>query len=267
MTGPAGLPSELLLGTRVDATSYPDAASRICAWAQNGEARYVCAANVHVLMEAYDAPEYRAAVNGSDLVTADGVPLVWLLRLLGVRGAGRVYGPDLALAVCELAAGRGIPVGLYGGAPEALATLERALVARFPALRVVFRESPPFRDLTRAEDEAVVARVRRSGARILLVGLGCPKQERWMAANRGSVDAVMLGVGAAFDFIPGRKPQAPAFLQRLGLEWLFRLAVEPRRLWRRYLRHNPRFAALAAWQLATGRLAGGGAKGGRMEAG
>lgn len=248
--------SRILLGTRVDATSYSDAAIRICAWAQEGESRYVCAANVHMLMEAHDEPEYRDIVNGSDLVTADGMPLVWLLRLLGVRRASRVYGPDLALAVCELAAARRIPIGLYGGAPEALATLEEALVERIPALGVVFRESPPFRDLTPEEDEATMVRIRESGARILLVGLGCPKQERWMVAHRGRFGAVMMGVGAAFDFISGRKPQAPPVLQRFGLEWLFRLAAEPRRLWRRYLKHNPRFAVLAAWQVVYAEWSG-----------
>jgi N-acetylglucosaminyldiphosphoundecaprenol N-acetyl-beta-D-mannosaminyltransferase len=242
--------SRLVLGTRVDATAYEDAAERVCRWARRGESRMVCCANVHGVMEAYDDPAFRAVMNGADLVTADGMPLAWALRLLGVRGAPRVYGPDLMLAVCACAERERIPVGLYGGTPAALAALEAVLACRFPALRVAYRASPPFRPLTDAERAEARRAVAASGARILFVGLGCPKQERWMAEERGRTPAVMLGVGAAFDFIAGAKEQAPPLLGRLGLEWAFRLAHEPRRLWRRYLVHNPRFAAFFALQLA-----------------
>ena len=239
-----------ILGTRVDAASYAGAAERVCAWARRGESRYVCAANVHMVMEGHDDPTFRSVVNGADLVAADGMPLVWALRLLGVRGARRVYGPELMLAVCARAESEGIPVGLYGGTPEALAGLERALSRWFPGLAIVHRASPPFRPLSDEERAAARREIAASGARILFVGLGCPRQERWMAAERGRLPAVMLGVGAAFDFLSGRKPQAPPLLRRLGLEWAFRLASEPRRLWRRYLVHNPRFAAFFALQLA-----------------
>ena len=239
-----------ILGTRVDATDYGEAAERICRWAGRGESRYVCAANVHMVMEGRDDPAFRAVVNGADLVTADGMPLAWALRLLGVRGARRVYGPDLMLAVCARAEAEGIPVGLHGGSPEALAALEAELARRFPRLRVAHRASPPFRSLSPREKEAARGEIAGSGARILFVGLGCPRQERWMADERGHVPAVMLGVGAAFDFLSGRKRQAPPLLQKAGLEWAFRLATEPRRLWRRYLLHNPRFAVLMALQLA-----------------
>jgi N-acetylglucosaminyldiphosphoundecaprenol N-acetyl-beta-D-mannosaminyltransferase len=242
--------SRLVLGTRVDATSYGDAADRVRRWAMRGESRHVCCANVHMVMEGMDDPAFRAVVNGADLVTADGMPLAWALRLLGVRGAPRVYGPELMLAVCARAGSEGIPVGLLGGTPEALAALEAALARRFPRLRIVHRASPPFRPRSVEERQAARREIAASGARILFVGLGCPKQERWMAAERGRLPAVMLGVGAAFDFISGRKAQAPAPLGRLGLEWAFRLAAEPRRLWRRYLVHNPRFVALFALQLA-----------------
>ena len=238
-----------ILGMRVDATSYEDATRRVLAWAKGRESRYVCVANVHMTMEAYDSAEFRQIVNTSDLVTPDGVPLVWMLRRLGVPDQERVYGPELTLRVCEVAAREGVPVGFYGGAPEALEALVKNLKRRFPDLSVVYAYSPPFRPLTPEEDAEVVEAINTSGARILFVGLGCPKQERWMAAHKGKVQAVMLGVGAAFDFHAGRVPQAPKWMQRAGLEWLFRILTEPRRLWRRYARHNPRFVILALMQL------------------
>jgi len=238
-----------ILGMRVDATSYAHASHEILRWARQGESRYVCVATVNNVIEAYDDPGYQAVIEAADLVTPDGMPLVWGLRLLGVAGATRVYGPDLTPVVCQLATEQGVPVGFYGGAEDVLGTLTARLERRFPRLQVVYRSSPPFRPLTPEEERQTVEGLHRSGARILFVGLGAPKQERWMAGHRGQVDAVMLGVGAAFDFLAGRKRQAPRLVQRLGLEWLFRLAHEPRRLWRRYLYRNPRFIALFAAQL------------------
>jgi len=230
-----------VLGLRVDATSYSEAVDQVLAWASRGESRYVCFANVHMTMETVDHPTFREVVNGADLVAPDGMPLVWALRRLGAREATRVYGPDFVPALCGRAAATGVPVGFYGGRPEVLDRLVRILKDRYPALAVGFAESPPFRPLTGAEDAALVQRVRASGVPILFVGLGCPKQEMWMAARKGSIPTVMLGVGAAFDFLAGAKLQAPRWMGQAGLEWLFRLATEPRRLWRRYLYHNPRF--------------------------
>ena len=234
-------PHRLVLGLRVDATSYEDSARRVLDWSNEERGRYVCAANVHTTMLGWDDPDFQRVVNEADLVTPDGMPLVWALRRLGVDGATRVYGPTLTLHVCELAANEGVPVGFYGGSPEALERLVANLQARYTALRVAFAESPPFRALTPEEDEAALGRMRASGARILFVGLGCPKQERWMADHRDRVPLVQLGVGAAFDFHAGMVRQAPQALQNAGLEWAFRLAMEPRRLAGRYLRHNPRF--------------------------
>jgi N-acetylglucosaminyldiphosphoundecaprenol N-acetyl-beta-D-mannosaminyltransferase len=182
------------------------------------------------------------------------MPLVWLLRLLGVSEATRVYGPDLTRAVLEAAADAGIPVGFYGGSPAVLAELVRRVSGRYHGLKVAYAESPPFRPATREEDERTTRAIADSGARILFIGLNTPKQDRWMHAHRGRVPAVMLGVGAAFDFLAGSKPQAPRWMQRSGLEWTFRLATEPRRLWRRYLRHNPRFAVLAFTELLRTRF-------------
>ena len=242
------LDSRFILGTRTDSTSYSDATSRVLAWAHASQPRYVCVSNVHVTMESYDSPEYRAIVNGADLVTPDGMPLVWALRLFGVQGATRVYGPTLMGHVLCQAALIGVPVGFYGASPEVLSRMLNVCQQRFPGLRVAYAHSPPFRQLSTDEDGEVVRQINSSGVRVLFVGLGCPKQERWMASHKGSVNAVMLGVGAAFDFIAGVKPQAPAWMQGVGLEWLFRLATEPRRLWRRYAYHNPRFVALLAGQ-------------------
>ncbi len=242
------LTSRFILGTRTDSTNYSDAAAQVLAWANVPECRYVCVSNVHVTMESYDSPEYRAIVNGADLVTPDGMPLVWALRLFGVARATRVYGPTLTEHVLERAAQAGVAVGFYGTTPEVLTRLLETCQRRFPKLPVAYAHAPPFRHLTAEEDELVVRAINGSGARILFVGLGCPKQERWMASHKGRVNAVMLGVGAAFDFLAGLKPQAPRWIQRAGLEWLFRLATEPRRLWRRYAYHNPRFVALLARQ-------------------
>jgi N-acetylglucosaminyldiphosphoundecaprenol N-acetyl-beta-D-mannosaminyltransferase len=200
-------------------------------------------------MEAFDSSEFAAQVNAADLVVPDGMPVVWAMRRAGVRDQTRVYGPELMLRLCAAAAREGVPIGLYGAREQTLSALASRLSARFPGLRIAYSIAPPFRELTEDEDRAVTDEINSSGARILFVGLGCPKQERWMAAHKGRVQAVMIGVGAAFDIHAGRVPQAPPWMQRAGLEWFFRLVNEPRRLWRRYLWHNPRFVALIALQL------------------
>jgi N-acetylglucosaminyldiphosphoundecaprenol N-acetyl-beta-D-mannosaminyltransferase len=238
-----------ILGMRVDATSYAHAAQEILRWARRGESKYVCVATVNNVIEAHDDPDYRAIMEAADLVTPDGMPLVWGLRLLGVATATRVYGPDLTPVVCQLAAAVGVPVGFYGGDQDVLEELTARLRKGLPALKIAYRASPPFRPVTPEEERRTVEDLERSGARILFVGLGTPKQERWMAAHKHKVHAVMLGVGAAFDFLAGSKRQAPRLVQRLGLEWLYRLVHEPRRLWRRYLYRNPRFVALFGAQL------------------
>lgn len=242
------LESRYILEMRVDATSYTDAVQRVLVWADRRESRCVCCANVHSVMESFDDPQFRQCMNAADLVTSDGVPLVWGLRRLGVANATRVYGPDLVPAIIRAADREGLRIGFYGGAPETLKLLSEFTERRFPGL-VGYQFSPPFRELTAEEDQMVVDRINASGVQILFVGLGCPKQEKWMAVHRQRVQAVMLGVGAAFDFLTGTKHQAPGWLQSAGLEWAFRLATEPKRLWRRYLKHNPRFVAHFAAQL------------------
>lgn len=245
-----------VLGMTVHATSYADATARICGWAERREARYVCVSSVNNVMIAHDDPSFMRVMNEADLVTPDGVPLVWALRLLGVRDASRVYGPDLTLHLLAEAERRNIPIGLYGGTPSTLETLLATLRRRFPGLRVPYAYSPPFRPLDDDETDSVRREIVESGAGILLVGIGCPAQERWMAAQVGALSMPLVGVGAAFDFIAGVKRQAPSWLQKMGLEWLFRLLSEPRRLWRRYLFNNPRFALFFGRQLLVERARG-----------
>jgi N-acetylglucosaminyldiphosphoundecaprenol N-acetyl-beta-D-mannosaminyltransferase len=248
-----GVPAANVLGTRVDATSYDDASRRILEWAGSRESRYVCVASVNNVMVARQDPAFLRIMHEADLVTPDGMPLVWALRWLGVPNATRVRGTDLMIAVLRRAAGTGVPVGLYGGDPRILELLVDRLSRAWPRLDLAYVHSPPFRPLTPEEDERTAREIVASGARIVFVGLGCPKQEQWMARHRGRVPAVTIGVGAAFDFLSGAKKQAPGAMQRAGLEWLFRLYTEPKRLGRRYLRQNPAFMGLLALQLVRGR--------------
>ncbi len=250
LASPLEIESRVILGTRVDGTNYPGAVDRIIGWAREGRARYVCVSTVHMVMEGVDDPAYQRMVNAADLVTSDGMPLVWSLRLLGVREARRVYGPDLTPLICERAAKEGIPVGFYGSAPDVLEAMTTNLRRAYPDLQISYQHSPPFRELSVYEVAHEIETIRASGARVVFVGLGCPKQERWMHERRGDLDAVLVGVGAAFDYVGKTKPQAPRFMQANGLEWLFRLTTEPRRLWRRYLYHNPRFLGMFVAQLA-----------------
>jgi N-acetylglucosaminyldiphosphoundecaprenol N-acetyl-beta-D-mannosaminyltransferase len=219
------------------------ALAEITRWLEDGEQHYVCVTGVHGVMEARRDLELRRINNDSGLTTPDGMPLVWAGHRAGVPHMRRVYGPDLMVALCGLAAERGWSSFLYGGGPGVPERLAERLTARFPGLRVAGTWSPPFRPLTPEEDQAVVERINRSGADLVWVGLSTPKQERWMAAHPPRLHArALLGVGAAFDIHAGLLAQAPPWMQRAGLEWLYRLAREPRRLWRRrYLRNNPRF--------------------------
>jgi N-acetylglucosaminyldiphosphoundecaprenol N-acetyl-beta-D-mannosaminyltransferase len=234
-----------ILGMKVHATSYNQSTETILGWAASLESRYVCVANVHMVMEAYDSESFRTRINRADLVTPDGMPLVWLLRRQGAHGATRVYGPDLTLHVLEASEKAGVPVGFLGGRATVLDALIEKLRADYPRLQVVYTHAPPFRPLTDEENSSMIQQIRESGARLLFVGLGCPKQESWMADNSAQLDVVMIGVGAAFDFLSNSIPQAPRWMMAAGLEWAFRFIQEPRRLWRRYLKHNSRFLILA----------------------
>lgn len=217
-------------------------------WAENRESRYICVANVHMAMEVYDFPKFADVVNQADLVIPDGMPLVWALRLFGIHNAERVYGPILMLHICEAAAEQQFQIGFYGGTEDSLAELTKFLKSRFPKINITCKVAPPFRSLTAYEKLDHRKQFNNSGTRILFVGVGCPKQEYWMAEQIDQISAVMIGVGAAFDFYTGRVKQAPTWMQDRGLEWLFRLIQEPRRLWKRYAYNNPRFVIFLFWQ-------------------
>jgi N-acetylglucosaminyldiphosphoundecaprenol N-acetyl-beta-D-mannosaminyltransferase len=240
-----------ILGVNVAASSYAEIVEKSLQWAEERQSRSLFFANVHVIMEAYDNPAYLHALNAADAVNPDGMPLVWALRKLGLSGAQRVYGPDTTVATLIAAEKAAVPVGFYGGSQAVLDDLVKAVRLKHPALPIAFAESPPFRALTAEEDAATVERMNASGMRLLFIGLGCPKQETWVMEHIGKVSAVMFAVGAAFDFIAGTKPQAPRWMMRSGLEWVFRLASEPRRLAKRYLKQNPRFVAYFLKQLLT----------------
>jgi N-acetylglucosaminyldiphosphoundecaprenol N-acetyl-beta-D-mannosaminyltransferase len=244
-----------VLGCRIDAISSDEAVARMASWAARRESRMVGICNAHVTVTTSRDSAFHAALAVADMVTPDGAPVAWMLRRLGARAQQRVSGPDLMLDYCAHAASIGEPMYFYGATDEILDALEARLRERFPGLVVAGRWSPPFRPLTREEDEAAVQRINASGARVVWVGLGCPKQELWMAEHRGRVQAVMVGVGAAFAFHAGVSKRAPLWMRERGLEWLHRLWSEPRRLWRRYLVTNTLFVLGAARQLIGNRRA------------
>ena len=240
---PPAVPSAPLLGVSLALIDYERTLAWIDAAVAAGRRGYVCVAAVHTVMACREDAQLRAAVHGASFTVPDGQPLVWALNALGHGLPHRVYGPELMERACARAAASGQRFYLYGGRNHgALAELARTLRLRHPGLKIVGGHCPPFRPLSAAEDEAIAEAINRSSADVVWVGIGVPKQEKWMARMRERLDApVLVGVGAAFDFHAGLVPQAPDALQRLGLEWAFRLVQEPRRLWRRYLRYNPRF--------------------------
>jgi N-acetylglucosaminyldiphosphoundecaprenol N-acetyl-beta-D-mannosaminyltransferase len=243
-----------VLTVRVHALDAPHALDIIQGWIRRGVREYVCALNVHGVMEADRQPAVSAAYAGAGLVVADGMPLVWAGHLTGHPEVGRVYGPDLTLAVCAVAAREGWSCYFYGGAEGVADAMAREMQRRFAGLRIAGTHMPSFGHRSSEEDAEDVGRINGSGASIVFVGLGCPKQELWMAEHRSRLDpAVLLGVGAAFDFHTGRVHQAPRWMRRRGLEWAYRLGQEPRRLWYRYLVYNPLFVIRFAWQLLTTR--------------
>jgi N-acetylglucosaminyldiphosphoundecaprenol N-acetyl-beta-D-mannosaminyltransferase len=222
---------------------------------------YIC--NVHSVITARQDAEFSQIVHDADMATPDGAPVAWMLRRLGFTGQARINGPDLMWRFCEtvgqpllqnianIQADQRPSIYLYGGSETTLNLLQTRLMEHFPELTIAGAYSPPFRPLTDAEDTAVVEAINASGAGIVWVSLGCPKQEKWMAAHRGRIQAVMVGVGAAFDYHAGTLQRAPLWMQKAGLEWLHRLASEPRRLWRRYLVTNTLFVVGAVRQLLS----------------
>lgn len=237
-----------ILGVYVSAINMSQALDAINTWIQARDSHYVCVTPAHVIMDAYHDPRLREILNASGLTTPDGMAIVWLLRRSGHRHVERVYGPDLMHAVCALSLEMGFRHFFYGGTPEVLADLENKLQQQYPGLQFAGSFSPPFRALTEEEEQFANLMIQTTRPDILWVGLGAPKQERWMAEHISMLNVpVLIGVGAAFDFLSGHKRQAPRWIQRSGLEWLFRLLNEPRRLWRRYIQY-PRFVWLVLMQ-------------------
>jgi N-acetylglucosaminyldiphosphoundecaprenol N-acetyl-beta-D-mannosaminyltransferase len=241
------IPRVDVLGVGISAITMAMAVEEITRWVDMGEQHYVCVTGVHGVMESRRDPELRRIHMRSGLTTPDGMPMVWAAHWAGAQHVERVYGPDLMLALCGRAAERGWSSYFYGGKEGVPELLAERLSHQFPGLKMVGTHSPPFGTLTDEEADRVVERINRADPDLLWVGLSTPKQERWMAAHVGKVRApALLGVGAAFDIHAGVLRQAPKWMQHYGLEWLYRLSREPRRLWRRYLHNNPRFLVALA---------------------
>lgn len=235
-----------VIGLPIDLLDRVEASARIMAWAKRCESRTVCFVNVHSAVYASLNESHRQVLLGADLVAPDGAPIAWSLRRKGHAGQPRVDGPGMMLRLCGEAMAAGVKVGLYGATEETLGILIKQLKLAYPQLDIAYAYSPPFRPLSESEEAKVCADVAQAGVGLLFVSLGCPKQEHWMARHRGRIPAVLLGVGAAFDFHAGTAPRAPEWLREHGLEWLHRLASQPRRLWRRYLFTNSMFLGLSA---------------------
>jgi N-acetylglucosaminyldiphosphoundecaprenol N-acetyl-beta-D-mannosaminyltransferase len=247
---PVSLVPPYVLGVPISHHDLGSAVAGIESLVSSGEGGYVCLAHVHMIMEALDDPSFFDILVRAEAVLPDGMPLAWSLRADGHQETERVAGMDLTAAVLDLAQKQGLAVGFHGGRPEVLERLLTLVRSRWPSVQIAYACSPPFGPQSDSETGKQIEQINSSGAQILFVGLGCPKQERWMAANRAKTPAVMLGVGAVFDVLSGVKPHAPILLRRLGLEWLFRLVLEPRRLFWRYARHNPRFV----WRSVAARV-------------
>jgi N-acetylglucosaminyldiphosphoundecaprenol N-acetyl-beta-D-mannosaminyltransferase len=247
----SGTSGNRVVGIPLGTGTYPSFVDRIISLGRNRISSYVCVANVHMTIEAHDDPVYAAVVDGADLVTPDGMPLIIALRLLyGIR-QDRVAGMDLIVDVVEAAERERLSVFFYGSETGVLDKIRERIRREYPNLEIAGMHSPPFRELTGVEKAEEVDLINRSGANIVLVALGCPKQEVWMAGNKGKIRAVMVGLGAAFPIFAGTQRKAPEWMRKASLEWLYRLGQEPGRLWRRYFYTNTKFIWLLGRQVAT----------------
>ena len=243
-----------LIGVPVCSSSFNEQVSQIVTWAKNYQSKMVCVANVHMLIEAWQNSHFADLLRNADLVTPDGMPLVWMMKLMGVKQAERVAGMDIFHASCKQASTAQISVFLLGSSPEVLEKICQRLKNEFPNLKIAGTYSPPFAPLSSNPDISIVKTINDSGAGIVFVSLGCPKQELWMAQYREKIQSVMIGVGAVFSIYAGLVKPAPKFVRNAGLEWLFRLIQEPRRLWYRYSTTIPIFIWLALKQIWLHRI-------------
>jgi N-acetylglucosaminyldiphosphoundecaprenol N-acetyl-beta-D-mannosaminyltransferase len=243
------LPNIEVVEAPVTALPFDSQIQIILAWAKERMSKFVCVANTHMIVEAHHSPQFKNVLHLADLVTPDGMPLVWMMKLLGIRNQNRVAGMDILEALCEEATLQNLSVFFVGSQDDILNRIRLRLEKDFPNLRIAGMESMPFRPLLKEEDESILEQIKASGASIIFVSLGCPKQELWMAQHRGRLPAVMIGLGGVFPVYAGIQKRAPQWVRENGLEWLYRLIQEPKRLWKRYGSTIPVFVFLAARQL------------------
>ncbi len=243
------IPIVNIIGSSITALPLHSQIETILEWASNYESKVVCVANVHMLVEAYLRPEFSLVLKNADLVTPDGMPLVWMMRFMGVHRQNRVAGMDIILSLSQLASQRNVSVFFLGSQEAILQKIKAKLEQQFPNLKIAGMEPLPFRPLTPMEDEAIIQKINASGTSIVLVSLGCPKQEYWMHQHKDKIKAVMIGLGGAFPVFVGIHKRAPLWMRNSGLEWFYRLIQEPKRLWRRYWNTIPLFLWLALKQL------------------
>lgn len=233
-----------LLGVKLREITKDDLIGKVLIWARNREKRYICFVNVHMIIESYEDKAFRMVLEKADILSPDGMPIAWWMRRNGFSNQERLSGPDVMNELCRLSANEGIGVGLLGGTKKTLEILTEKLKVKYPKLNIVYKYSPPFRKLKKEEMTEIAKKINSKGVQILFVGLGCPKQEKWMYKNVNVIHAVQLGVGAAFDFNAGLIKKAPKWIQSIGMEWFFRFIMEPKRLWKRYLLGNSKFIYL-----------------------
>ncbi len=243
-----------VIGSPVTASRFDAQIETMLEWASSYKSKVVCVANVHMVTEAYWHPELSEVLKSADLVTPDGMPLVWMMKLMGARDQDRVAGMDILWSLCQLAPQRNLKIFFLGSEATILEKMKTKLEHEFPDLQIAGMEPLPFRPLTRAEDDAIIQKIHESGAGLVLVSLGCPKQEYWMNQHKDKIQAVMIGLGGVFPVLAGIQKRAPLWMRNLGLEWFYRLIQEPRRLWRRYSNTIPPFIWLALKQLLTSKL-------------
>lgn len=245
-----------VIGTNINALSLKQSTAQIIAWAKQNVSKSVCVANVHMLMEAHWNLSFQQILQAADLVTPDGMPLVWMLKFLGANGQERVAGMDLLKALCEEAQQQKVGIFFLGSETKILEKMRRRLESEYPTLNIIGMESLPFRPLTAQEDREIVEKINDSQAGLLFLSLGCPKQEKWIAQHRGKINATMVGLGGVFPVYAGLQKYAPQWIRTAGMEWAYRLYQEPGRLWRRYATTIPPFIWLATRQLIANRSIG-----------
>ena len=248
------IPTQSVTGFPISALSFDGQVRTIMQWASYRLSRVVCVANVHMLMEGHWNRTFADVLMTADMLTPDGMPLVWMTSLMKGKAQDRVAGMELMLALCRQAEMMNVSLFLFGSTAEMLTQIRFRLAEDFPELRITGMVSPPFRPLNEVENAAIAAQINQSGAGLVFVSLGCPKQETWMSAQSGRIKAVMVGLGGAFPVYAGNKQWAPSWMRRHGLEWCYRLKQDPRRLWKRYASTIPPFVWLAIAQVVKMRL-------------